>query len=148
MKVILLKDVAKIGRRGDIKDVSDGYANNMLIRKGLAAPATATVVEKAARQTQEMRNKEDRLRKLYGKYKEDLEKRTFGIKVKVGDKGQIFGGVHEKDIIHAIHQKTKIELQKHQIDSHRGIKQTGTHEITVKLGQGITAKTKINIEPL
>ncbi len=147
MKVIFIKDAGKMGRRGDIKEVSDGFANNMLIKKGLAAPATKEVVEKAARQTQEMRNKEDRLRRLYAKYKDELEKRTFGIKMKVGDKGQIFGGVHEKDIIDAVFQKTKIELQKHQIDSHKGIKQTGTHEITIKLGQGVTAKTKINIEP-
>ncbi|MDQ3018573.1 MAG: 50S ribosomal protein L9 [bacterium] len=146
MKVILLKDVPKIGKRGELKEVSDGFANNMLLKKGLAVVATKQAQEKLAKETKDQSAKKDRLLTQYEKDKLELEKRTFTIKTKIGDKGQIFGGVHEKDIIAAIHQKTKIELQKHQVEAHKGIKQLGVHEIIIRLGQGVQAKAKINIE--
>ncbi|HEX3095783.1 MAG TPA: 50S ribosomal protein L9 [Patescibacteria group bacterium] len=148
MKVILLTDVPKVGRKGEIKDVSDGLANNMLLRKGLAVLATSTALEKHNKIQKEKSSAKDRAIQKAQQHKSELERRTFTVKVKVGDKGQIFGGVHEKDIIAAIYQKTKITLEKSQIDAHSGIKKLGQHVINIKLGQGITAKTKLNIESL
>jgi large subunit ribosomal protein L9 len=148
MKVILLKDVPKIGKQGEIKEVSDGYANNMLIKKGLATPATKQAQEKIVKEAKDKTEKQQRLLQKYQQYQRELEKRTFTIKVKIGDKGQIFGGVHEKDIIDVVYQKTKIPLEKSQFENLKGIKQLGIHEITLRLGQGVTTKTKINIESL
>lgn len=148
MKVILLQDIPKIGKRGEIKDVSDGFAKNMLIKKGLAAMATKDVQEKVAKESKEQTNKQAKLRKQLEEHKRELEKRTFTIKVKIGDKGQIFGGVHEKEIIDAVFQKTKIQLLKHQVESHKSIKAHGIHQIKIRLGRGVSAETKINIESL
>ncbi len=148
MKVILLKDVPKIGRSGEIKEVNAGFGTNFLIKKGLAKLATLDAqkqLEKGKKDLSAKKQKE--LDKIKSNQKE-LERRTFTVKVKTGDKGQIFGGVHEKDIAQSIFQKTKIQLEKSQIDSHKGIKDLGEHIINIKLGQGITAKTKINIESL
>jgi large subunit ribosomal protein L9 len=148
MKVILIKDVPKVGRKGEIKEVSDGLANNMLLRKGLAVLATKEAQDKLAK---EQRQKSDSALKASQKAqhnKVELERRTFTVKVKVGDKGQVFGGVHERDIAAAIFQKTKIELDKTQIDAHKGIKTLGEHIVNIKLGQGILAKVKINLENL
>jgi large subunit ribosomal protein L9 len=148
MKVILLKDVAKIGKKGELKEVSEGYANNFLIRQGLAQIATKEIQAKVTKQNQEEALRREKELAQLSQLKSELEKRTFTVKVKVGDKGQVFGGVHEKDIIAAIRQKLKTELDKSQIDAHSGIKALGEHEITIKLGHGIIAKTKLNIESL
>lgn len=148
MKIVLLKDVPKIGRKGEIKEVSDGFGNNMLIRKGLAQLATKEVQEKVARENQESAQKLVKLKSQLERQKRELEKQTFTLKVKVGDKGQIFSGIHEKDIIAAVEEKAKITLDKSQIDLHSGIKSQGQHQIKLKLGQGINATLKINIEAL
>lgn len=148
MKVILTKDVPKVGRAGEIKEVNAGFATNFLINKGLAKLATADAqrdLEKGKKELSAKKQKElDRLTDN----KKELEKRIFTVKIKTGDKGQIFGGVHEKDIAAAVFQKTKIQLDKSQISAHKGIKALGEHIVDIKLGQGIMAKTKINIESL
>lgn len=148
MKVILLKDVAKVGRKGEIKEVSDGFAKNMLIKKGLALAATKEAEIKVAKVAQEKTEQQKKIESKLKDQKAELEKRTFTVKTKVGDKGQVFGGIHEKDIIQAIFQKTKISLEKSQIEAHKGIKALGEHTITIKLGRGISAQTKINLEAL
>lgn len=148
MKVILLKDVPKIGKAGEIKEVSDGYANNLLLRQGLAKLATAEAQAKLVKEQAEKTEKQAKEIKKFNDWKHELEKRTFTIKVKVGPKGQIFSGVHEKDIIAAVYQKTKIELEKSQIFAHRNIKQLGEHLIDIKFGHGVIAKVKINLESL
>ena len=148
MKVILIKDVAKIGQRGEIKEVSAGYATNFLIKQGLAQPATKEAQAKLASEHRDQTAKKRKLAELAKRSKAELEKRTFTVKVKTGDKGQLFGGVHEKDIAAAIFQKTKIQLEKSQIDAHHGIKQLGEHTIKIKLAGGLTAQTKINLESL
>ncbi len=146
MKVILLTDVPKIGKKGDIKEVSDGYANNLLLKKGLAVPATKPAQEKLVKEQKDRAEKELRQIKRFQEWKKELEKRTFTITVKVGNKGQIFGGVHEIDIINAIYKKTKIQLERSHIDSLKGVKQLGVHQIGLRFGHGITANTNINIE--
>lgn len=148
MKVILLTDVPKIGRKGELKEVSDGFANNMLIRKGLAALATAEAQAKLAKEAKGKTAAQEKALRQAQRDKKELEHHTFRVKVKVGDKGQLFSGVHEKEIAAAIYQKTKIIIDPPKIDTHHGIKQLGEHIIDIKLGQGITAKTKINLEKL
>lgn len=148
MKVILTTDVPKIGRKGEIKEVSAGYGTNFLIKKGLAKLATPEATSKLVKQQQELTEKKKRDLAKAEQIKAELEKRVFAVKVKTGDKGQIFGGVHEKDIANSIYQKTKISLDKSQIDAHKGIKQLGEHVVEIKLGQGIIAKAKINLERL
>ena len=76
----------------------------------------------------------------------ELEKRTFRLQVKVGDKGQIFGGVHEKEIAKAVNTKLNSSLDKSQFIVPHGLKDLGLHEITVKLGGGLTTKIKVNLE--
>lgn len=146
MKVILLKDVAKVGRKGEIKEVNDGFGKNMLIKKGLAAPATKEVANKVVAA---LKNKTDQQKKQEAKLQDqkiELERRVFTVSVKVGEKGQIFGGVPEKYLIQAIYQKTKISLKKAQFEAHKSIKTLGEQKISVKLGRGVTANIKINVE--
>ncbi|HMQ02206.1 MAG TPA: 50S ribosomal protein L9, partial [Candidatus Doudnabacteria bacterium] len=112
MKIILLTDVPKIGRRGEVKEVSAGYAQNFLIKQGLAQAATAAALHKQATEKRDKDSQKSRALEQAQRQKHELEKRIFTIKVKTGEQGQIFGGVHEKDIATAIYQKTKIRLEK------------------------------------
>ena len=148
MKVILQTDVPKVGRKGEVKDVSDGLANNMLLRRGLAVLATPEALAKHAKEQKLKSASQEKAQQLARESKKELERRTFTVKVKVGDKGQVFSGVHEKEIAAAIYQKTKIDIDKSHIDAHKGIKTLGEHIVDINLGQGIHAKTKINLEPL
>lgn len=148
MKIILLRDVPKVGRSGEVKEVNAGFATNFLIKKGLAKLATVEAQKELEKGKKELSAKKRKEQDQLLRHKSEIERRTFTVKVKTGDKGQIFGGVHEQDIARAIFQKTKIHLEKSQIGAHKGIKELGEHIIDIKLGAGISAKTKINIESL
>lgn len=146
MEIILLKDVPKIGKKGEIKKVSDGYAKNFLINKGLATIASGSAKAKIEKEQKERSAKSEKKLGQVHKHKTELEKRIFSVSVKVGDKGQIFGGIKEQAIIQAIYQKTKIMLDKSTVPSLHAIKTLGEHKIQVKLGNGVTATVTLNIQ--
>jgi large subunit ribosomal protein L9 len=148
MKVILLKDVPKLGRKGAVMEVSEGHANNFLVPRGFAKIATAEIQQKAAVEAQGEAARQEKQAAQLRQLKTYLEKHTFSLKVKVGDKGQVFGGIHGKDIAAAINSQAGGNIEKTQVEGLHGIKTLGEHEITVKLGHGIAAKTKLNIEAL
>jgi large subunit ribosomal protein L9 len=148
MKIIFLKDTPGNGKKGEIKDVSEGYANNYLIPKGFALIATAQLQQKIAKEAKEA---EDRKQKQLGnlkKLQEELERRVFTVRVKVGDKGQVFGSVHEKDIAKAISDKMSLNIEKSQVLISEPVKELGEHMAAIKLGNGINAKIKIKVESL
>lgn len=147
MKIILLKDVPGHGRKGEIKEINDGFAKNFFIAKKLGAVATTEIQAKVLKEKKEAESKKNKEIERTQKLKQDLEKRTFKLKVKVGEKGQVFSGVHEKDILKAINEDLGLELEKNQIDLPAVIKQIGQHQVRVKLSQGLNASLKIEIEP-
>jgi len=148
MKVIFIKELPGTARKGEIKEVNEGYAENFLIPKGFARPATADIQHKMAKEAKEAETKKlkeiEKLRNL----KSEMEKRVFTVKVKVGDKGQVFGGVHEKDIALVISDKMNHGIDKNQIEISAPIKQVGEHIAKVRLSQGITASVRIKAEAL
>ncbi len=146
MKIIFIKDQPGAGKKGEIKDVNDGYAKNFLIAKGFAQVATAEIQAKVVKEKMESDAKHQKeLRRLQA-LKLDLEKRTFMLKVKVGDKGQIFSGIHEKDIITAVNSKMGLLLEKSQISLQKPIKELGKHEVKVKLAQNLPAVINLQVE--
>lgn len=146
MKVIFIKDSSGAGKRGEIKDVSDGYAMNFLIAKGFAQAVTPEIQAKVSKEKKEAETKKlkevERLRLL----KQDLEKRTFVVKVKVGDRGQIFSGVHEKDIVLAINQKAGSAFEKNQVSLDKPIKELGAYKVALKLGPGMSININLSVE--
>ena len=146
MKVIFVKELTGTGKKGEIKDVNDGYAKNFLIAKGFAQVATAEIQAKMAKEQKEADAKLQKDLVRLQSLKQDLEKRTFTVKVKVGDKGQIFSGVHEKDIVKAVNDVMHSALDKNQVDLRAVIKQLGQQEVKLRLAGGILANVKINVE--
>ena len=148
MKVILTKDVSGFGRRGEIKEVNDGYGRNFLIARGFAELATPQVISKVKNETKQKEEKERRQQQKLSEMKKDLDKRTFTVKVKVGDKGQVFGSVNEKELAQRIQEKTGYEFEKGQFTLPKHMKELGEYTFEIKLGNGIVAKPTLKLEQL
>lgn len=144
MKVILLEDVRGTGKAGDVANVSDGYARNMLIPRGLAVEATAQNIKQLEKKKEAMAKKfaEDKAAAL--ELKKKLEEVTVEVRTKAGKDGKVFGSVTSKDIAEALNQMGfDIDKKKIQLDS--PIKATGMTDVNVKLFTEISGKVKVNV---
>ncbi len=148
MKVILTKDVKSQGKKGDLINVSDGYANNFLLPKGLAMPATKQAInelegKKGAEQyhknmeEQKARNIADRLQEI-----------KVLIKAKSGKEGKLFGSVTSKDVAEALKAQYNISVDKRKIDLPDGIKTCGIREVKVTLYTGVIGTFKVEVTEL
>ena len=147
MKVILLADVKGTGKKGEIHEVSDGYARNMLIKKGLAKEATAVEINslKIKNEAQEFHRKEEekRLRELAQK----LNKNVIVCKVKAGEKGRIFGSVTSQEIASSLVEQG-YDVEKRMISLSEPIKSLGHYNVEIKLMSGVIAKIVVKVESL
>ncbi len=142
MKVLLIKSVPGVGKEGEIKEVSDGYGHNFLIKKGFAKLASSQTIAQKQKENAEAKAKQDKAVKQIQQLKDKLEKQSFTIPVKVGDQGQVFNGVHDKDIIQFINTKIGSSIEKSQLQT-PPLKQLGEHKVKIKLGNGLAAQTSI-----
>ncbi len=147
MKIILLKDIPKVGKRYETKEISDGYALNMLIPKGVAIAATPDAVrriqlEKARHEGEKKVNEE-----LLAKNLKDLSGQTIELKEKANEKGHLFASIHIPEILSAIEKTTKLSIPKESIVLEKPIKEIGAHEIPVHAGSHKVTFT-LDIKPL
>ncbi|MCS7201620.1 MAG: 50S ribosomal protein L9 [Dictyoglomus sp.] len=146
-KVLLLKDVTGLGKKGEIVEVSDGYARNYLFPRGLAQEVTDKMLKSIEEQKLLQQKKEERAIIKFRKDKELLEKEVFVIRTKVGEKGKLFGAITSKDIAEEIHKKCKIFIDKKQILLEEPIKNIGKYDVSIKLHPQIIAKIKLEVVP-
>ncbi len=145
MKIILLKDTPGYGKKGEVKEAADGYARNFLIAKGFGAIATPQIIAKVQNEKHQADEKQKRLEaKLIGMQKE-LSGKKLQFTLKAGGAGQVFGSVHEQDVIAKIKEKFNIELEKKQITLPRGMRTAGQYPFEIKLVPGVVAKPIIEI---
>jgi large subunit ribosomal protein L9 len=144
MKVLLIKDVKSLGKKGEIKEVKDGYGQNFLIGKGMAKLATPDVVAqwKAEQERIEQELKE-RLARL-NKEQKELAKRNIIIKKKLAPAG-IQGSVGKDDIAKAIKEQMNIEIDKKTVALKKALKTVGEHKVDIKLGHGIHATVTVEV---
>lgn len=146
MKVILLKDVEKLGLKDEVKEVSPGYARNFLIPQGLAEIATENKIRVIS--AKEKKGEIDRKRK--GKLKEKifnkLKNREISLKRKATREGHLFAGLHENDIIEAIERETDIKLEKVNIILESPLKKIGLKPVKINLDENKIFNIKINIQ--
>ena len=146
MKVILLQDVKGKGKKGQMIEVSDGYARNYMLPRKIAVEATADAVntmrmndkaaaEKAAKERAEAMEVSKKLRDM-----------TLVVTAKGGGAGRLFGSVTNAEIADALAKKTGIKLDKRKIVISDPIKNVGTYTVTCKLGYEITAPLTVKIE--
>lgn len=148
MKVIFIKDQPGGGKKGQLKEVSDGYAMNFLIPKGFAQVATTQIISRLEKEAREADAKKNKEKEQAQKLKNEIAKRTFKVAVKVGDRGQVFGGIHEKDVALVISEKMGLNFDKNQVELPVVIKDLGEYIVKLKLSGGILAEAKIKVEPV
>jgi len=144
MKVILKEDLKKLGSKGDIVNVSDGYARNFLIPKGLVKKATEGNINQLAHKEKAKKKKKAEKTSEAKEIAAQLEKEKFVISVKAGENGRLFGSVNTKDIADTVN-KAGYSIDKRKIDLDESIKSLGVHNIKVKLFKNVDANLKIEV---
>ncbi|NLP30453.1 MAG: 50S ribosomal protein L9 [Clostridiales bacterium] len=146
MKVILLQDVKGLGKAYDVVNVNDGYARNFLLPRKLveeATPKNLKQIEKYKKELAEKRAEDlESARALAKKIDEIQVKLT----TKSGEGGRLFGSITSKDIAEGLLDQHGIDVDKKKFVLENPIKQTGEHQIDIKLFQGVVAKLKVVVE--
>ena len=145
MIVILMKDVKGSGKAGDVVKVSDGYARNMLLPKGLAKEATEGNIRSLEKQKAIAAEKLEEQKAAAKEMATKLEKITLKIESKGGDSGKLFGSITSKDIAEALEKQEGMKIDKKKIAMKTPIKQAGETEVTLKLFTEISAQLKVSV---
>lgn len=145
MKVILTQDVKAQGKKGDLINVSDGYANNFLLKKGLAKVATKQAINelegKKGAEEYRRNQEEEKAKNIADRMKEFTVKLT----AKSGKEGKLFGSITSKDVAQALKEQYNIEVDKRKIDLPDGIRTCGTRDVNVSLYHGVTGTFKVQV---
>jgi large subunit ribosomal protein L9 len=144
MKIILLDDVPKLGRRGEVRDVSDGYARNFLIPQRLALLASAGNLKNLESIKAGQESRAARLRSESASRAQTIEGLTFAERRQASDEGRLFGSVGRADIA-AFLGRHGIEVERRRIDLDEPIKSLGEYAVPVRLHPEITAQLKVVI---
>ena len=146
MKVILLQDVKGKGKKGQMLEVSDGYARNFMLPKKLAVEATADAINTMRMNDKAAAEKAAKERAEALEISKQLKELILVVTAKGGGAGRLFGSVTNQEIADALKAKTGIALDKRKIVISDPIKSVGTYTVTCKLGYEITAKLTVKIE--
>jgi len=144
MKVILLEKVERLGERGDIVEVSDGYARNYLIPRKLAITLTKATLKQFEAEEQVRKRKEEKEKIKALKLAKKLEGLTLKIEVKTGEEDKLFGAVSSIDLLNALREKG-IEIEKGMILLSEPIKTLGTYEVPVKLHREVEVNIEVSV---
>ena len=146
MKVILLKDVKGTGKKGEVKEVSDGYARNFVIKKGVA-------VEASQANMKELDEKEkSKERKALIEYEEavllgkQMEEINIQIEVKAGEGGRLFGSITSKEIAEQLKKQKNLDIDKRKILMDEPIRTLGSTFVEIKLHQKVTTKIRVDVK--
>lgn len=146
MIVILLKDVKGTGKAGEVVKVSDGFANNMLIPRGLAKEATEGNIRSLEKQKAIQAEKEAEARAAAEKLAEDLKEKEIVIRTKGGEGGRLFGSITTKDLETAVKEQIGVTIDKKKMQLSQPIKHTGQFDVPVKLVAGVAAVIRVRVE--
>ena len=145
MKVILLEDVKSLGKKGQIVNVSDGYARNMILPKKLGVEATSkNLNDLKLRKANEEKVAQENLDAAKA-FAEELSTKEVILTLKVGEGGRTFGSVSSKEIATACKEQHGIEIDKKKIQLPESLKNFGSYEVTVKLHPQVAAKLTVKV---
>lgn len=148
MKIILLDNIASLGRKGDIKHVSDGYATNYLFPQGKAAPATAQNLNNHIGQTKDEDLKLKEQENYYNKIKRTLDRSTINFSAKVSENNILYQGISIATIVDAISERYSFDLKSNWFHGTRILKEIGRHRLNINLPNGQKFSIYINIKSL
>lgn len=146
MKVILTKDVEKLGKSGEMKVVADGYATNFLIPRKLAVTAAGGAYRAWQHDVASREDKRQREREEAEVTSNRISSTTLTMGVKVGEGGKLYGSITSKDIADALGRRG-ITVDRHKIDLEDPLKSLGTYKVAIKVMAGMTSEVTIIVEP-
>lgn len=148
MKVILLEDVRKQGKKGEVIDVSDGYGNNYLIKNGLAKLADSSALNALNAQKKAQKKVEAEELAEAKEIKKELEKEStvVNIKAKTGEDGRLFGTIPSKQIADKLKKQFDIKVDRRKINMENNLSSLGFHNVEIKLHTDVTANIRVQVE--
>lgn len=144
MKVIFIKELRKQGKKGEIKEVSNGYAENFLIKNGYALPANNQNMKNLEHENKKQHQEDEKHKEEARTMKEKLEKITLEFKVKTGKDDRVFGSISPKQIKEELTNKN-IKIDKKQIKLENNIISLGYHNVQIELYGKINATIKVHV---
>jgi large subunit ribosomal protein L9 len=146
VKVILTSDVAKLGKSGELKDVSDGYARNFLIPRKLAVPAAGGAYRAWQHDIASREEKRQRERLEAEVTANRISSTTLTMGVKVGEGGKLYGSITAQDITDALGRRG-IVVDRHKVELEHPLKSLGTYKVPIKVHAGMTPEVTVVVEP-
>jgi large subunit ribosomal protein L9 len=146
VKVILTKDVDKLGKSGEMKSVADGYATNFLIPRQLAVPAAGGAYRAWQHDIASREEKRTRERGDAEIAATRISSTTLTMGVKVGEGGKLYGSITSKEIAEALARRG-IEVDRHKIELDEPLKTLGTYKVAIKVYSGMTSEVTVVVEP-
>ena len=147
MKVILSADVKGQGKKGEMIEVSEGYARNYLLPRNLAVKATADNMNALKLKEQAKKAQMEREKEQARAYAKQLGASVVKVRAKGGENGKLFGSVTSKEISEALKEQHGITLEKNRIVLEENIKSFGSYDVKCKLGYEISGVIKVTVEP-
>ena len=145
MKVILQKDIRDLGKKGELREVSDGYGRNYLIPRGLAVEATADNLNTMRLKEKAKKAQMEREKALAAEYAEKLSAVVVQIRAKAGEGGRLFGAVTSKEISEQLEAQFGMTIDKNKIVQAEPIKKYGSYEVRCKLGYEISGIIHVHV---
>ena len=145
MKIILLQDEKKLGKKGDIIEASEGYARNYILPKKIGVEATPKNLNELKLHKANEEKKAKELLEQAQAMSKDLEQKQVIVKIKAGEGGKTFGSVSTKEIGVALKEQHGIEVDKKKIQLAESLKNFGTYEVVIKLHPQVAAKLSVKV---
>ena len=145
MKIILLENVKKLGKKDEIIEVADGYARNVLIPKKLGIEATSANLNSVKLKNKNEEKKDENMRNVALGDKEKIEKATITLKIKAGANGKTFGSINSKEVSDGIKEVIGLDIDKKDIDLGEPIKNIGRYKVKVHLYKEVVANANIDV---
>lgn len=148
MQIILLQDVKALGKKGELVNVSDGYARNFILPKKVGLEANAKNLNDLKLQKAAEEKKQKEILEEAKALAKDLESKTLELKIKTGEGGRTFGSISSKEIAQELKTQYSLDIDKKKLQINDPIKTIGTHTVPVKLHPQVTAELKVKVSEL
>lgn len=146
MKIILKRDVNKIGKKDELLDVSDGYGRNFLVARGLAEEATPNKIRELENLKKTQKVKDDKKLKLAEEAKKKIGGKVIMLKVNAGEGGKLFGSVTTAQVADAVKSQYGVAADKREVKLEESVKQVGSYPVKIKLYAGVEAELTLKVE--
>ena len=146
IKVILKENIKGVGKKDEIVEVKDGYANNFLLNQNKAILATPENINKLKARNEKIQKHHDRDVKNAKELKEVLATKEIVLKVKVGENNKVFGSISAKEIVQAVKDQLNIDIDKKKVSADSKLKEIGVHNVELKLHSEVKANLKVRVE--